>query len=169
MLNTQTEGLSRYDNKEILLIGCGIVVLISVILVGLFLGWIVYVSQDVKGVSISINVPLEVIVGNTFEMVVNVKNERGKKALALSDIDLGEEYLAGFVVVSTEPPATSSMRIPFVGGMSYTFDVSIPAGEVRSFAFTLRAEQTGIYRGDVDICEGSRFATSTAQTVVKDE
>ena len=34
---------------------------------------------------------------------------------------------------------------------------------------TLRAEKVGIYRGDVDVCEGTQFITAMAQTVVKEK
>jgi hypothetical protein len=89
--------------------------------------------------------------------------------LALSDIDIGESYLSGFLVVSTDPAPKSSMQLPFETGMSFTFDVSIPAGETQTFTFELRAESAGIYRGDVDACEGARFITALAQTNVKEE
>lgn len=154
--------------KKGLIIGCGTVVLIAIIVIGLFVGWVMHVSQDIEGVSVSIDSPLDVKKGETFNMVVNVKNEREKKSLTISDIDISDEYLEGFVVISVNPAPKSSKHIPIDDSMSYTFNVSIPGGATNAFTFVIRAEKTGIFRGDVDVCEGQRFITVTAQTVVKE-
>lgn len=155
--------------KKAVLIGCGSAAGLVLLLVVAFVAWVAHISKDVEGVSVAADVPLDVVVGETFELVVNVRNERERQPLALSDIDIGEEYLVGFAVISTEPTPESSMHIPLDNSRSFTFGVSIPAGEAKAFTFKLRAEKAGIYRGDVDICEGSRFITTMAQTVVKDK
>lgn len=129
----------------------------------------IHVVQDVQGVAVSANSPLDVAVGETFDLTVEVKNERKTKVLELSDVDINEEYLAGFSVISIDPEFKSTMHNPIDNSLSYTFGVTIPAGETRTFTFTLRAEKAGIYRGDVDVCEGTRLITAVAQTVVKDK
>jgi len=59
--------------------------------------------------------------------------------------------------------------VPIDDSRSFTFDVPVSAGTSRSFIFTLRAEKPGIYRGDVDVCEGTQIITEMAQTVVKEK
>ena len=45
--------------------------------------------------------------------------------------------------------------------------MTIPAGQTNVFIFKLRAVKAGVFSGDVDVCEGQRFLTDTAQTEVK--
>ena len=159
------------STEKVVLLGCGIAVLIAVMVTGALVGFFLYMSQDLEGVSVSITSPLDVKVGETFEMVVNVKNQREKRDLSLSDIDISENYLASFAIISTDPTPKASMHVPVdfdMSSMSYTFDMPIPAGAMEMFTFTLRAEKAGVFRGDVDVYEGSRFVTALAQTVVKD-
>lgn len=156
------------STKKALLIGCGTATLVAVMLLGLLVGWFIYISQDIEGLSISIDSPLDVKVGETFKMTVNVKNEREKNALTVSDIDISDDYMEGFVTIATEPKPKSTMHVPIDNSMSHTFNTRISAGETKAFIFTLRSEKPGIFRGDLDVCEGSRFITVTAQTVAKD-
>ncbi|MBI3097370.1 MAG: hypothetical protein HYY93_03860 [Planctomycetes bacterium] len=129
----------------------------------------VHVSQDVEGVGVDVKSPATVTVGDTFDLVVTVRNTRTGKDLTVSDVDIGESFLAGFTISSVNPEPKSSMRVPIEGGQSFTFDARIPAGGSRSFTFRLQAEGAGIYRGDVDVCEGLRFVTRMAQTVVEEK
>ena len=150
-------------------LGCVVAValtgLVGVVTVG---GFLYHVSQDPVGVAVSVDVPLDVTVGETFPLVVTVTNEREGETLSMNDIDIAEEYLAGFIVVSTDPVEKSSMHIPLDNTMSYTHDVDIAPGESRDFTFNLRAEETGVFRGEVDVTEGMRFTSTVAQTVVGD-
>lgn len=79
-------------------------------------GWVVYASQDPEGVAISVDSPLDVKVGDTFDLIVYVTNTREKSVFSLSDIDISEDYLENFVVVSVKPTAKSSMHVPPSGG-----------------------------------------------------
>jgi len=49
------------------------------------------------------------------------------------------------------------------------FDQWVRPGESEDFTFTLRAERVGIYSGEVRMCEGFRYLSGTAQTVVRGE
>lgn len=149
--------------------GCGIATLLCVAGIAAIALLVVYLSQDVKGVAVSVDGPTDVVVGETFELKVTVTNERPRKAVALSDIDIAEEYLEGFTVSTIEPQPKSSAHVPIDNSRSFTFGVSISAGASRTFAFALRAEKAGLYRGDVDVCEGMRFITGMAQTSVKEK
>lgn len=151
-------------------LGCGIAVMFC------FVGFVaalvlvfVYAAQGVQGVDVAVDAPLEVVVGETFQLQVTVTNKRPRKALALSDIDIADEYLAGFIVLNMEPKAQSTMHVPIDNSQSFTFGVEIPPGESKTFTFTLRAEKLGIYRGDVDVCEGFHSKTGMAQTLVQEK
>ena len=147
-------------------IGCGAILLIGVLLLIAVALFFVHVSKDVEGVAMAVNSPTDVTVGQTFDLEVVVRNDRAGKVLHLSDVDLADQYLAGFTVSSVKPTAKSSMHVPIDNAQSFTFNVPIAAGTSNRFVFTLRAEKAGMYRGDVDIWEGTRCITAMAQTVV---
>ncbi len=128
-----------------------------------------YLAQDVKGVAVSVDSPTDVVVGQTFELSVTVTNERPRKALALSDVDIAESYLAGFTVSTIAPRPKSNRHVPIDNSRSFTFGTQIPPRASRTFSFRLRAEKPGLYRGDVDVCEGARYITGMAQTSVKEK
>jgi hypothetical protein len=130
-------------------------------------GWLAYVCQDPKGVSVTVTAPLEVAEDQTFDLVIEVRNERAARPFRLSDIDIAEEYLKGFVIVRTDPAPSSNRRVPFDNSRSFSFEVAIPPKAMKSFEFELRAREKGFFRGDVDVCEGMRFLTMMAQTEVK--
>jgi hypothetical protein len=155
--------------KKAIILGCGIAALVLVAGVAAVILFFVYASQDVKGMALAVDGPTDVLVGQTFKLEVTVTNERPRKVLRLSDVDIAEGYLAGFSVVSVSPSPKSNKHVPIDNSRSFTFDVQIPTRTSRSFTFTLRAEKAGLYRGDVDVCEGARFTTGMAQTSVKDK
>ncbi|MFA4945512.1 MAG: hypothetical protein WC789_12525 [Lentisphaeria bacterium] len=155
--------------KKAIAWGCGIVAAISVAGIAAVVLFFFYMSRDPKGVRISVDGPTDVVVGQGFALKISIVNERPRKVLALSDIDIAEDYLAGFTVSTIDPPPKSSMHVPIDNSRSFTFGIQIPPGEARSFTFNLRAEKAGVYRGDVDVCEGARFITGMAQTAVKEK
>jgi hypothetical protein len=154
-------------SKKAFVWGCGIAAVICLAGITAVVLFIVYASQDVKGVGVSVDGPTDAVVGQTFELNVTVTNERPRTVLALSDIDIAEDYLAGFTVSTIEPRPKSTMHVEIDNSRSFTFGVKIPPGTSKTFTFTLRAEKSGLYRGDVDVCEGARFITGMAQTSVK--
>lgn len=153
--------------KRVLIIGCsGVALFFGVAVVALgALFW--HVAQDPEGVSVSVENPLTVGLGEEFTLAVVVHNEREDRAFELSDIDIGEAYLEGFLIVATEPRFKSSMHVPIDDTRSFAFNVAIPPRESRRFEFRLRPAQVGVWRGDVDICEGTQFLTTVAQTAVE--
>ncbi len=155
--------------KKAVLLGCGIAALAGFLAVAAVVGFIFYVSQDVKGVAVAVNSPTDVVGGQTFELAVVVTNERPRKAMALTDIDIEEAYLSGFTVSSIDPNPKSSMHVPVANSRSFTFDTPIPVGGTRTYTFKLRAEKPGVHRGDIDVCEGSRSISTMAQTSVKEK
>ncbi len=149
-------------------LGCVGIALIGFAGMAVMVGFFYHISQDPEGVAVSVDAPLEVGVGDTFDLVVTVTNQRESDVLHMSDLDIADEYLAGFVVVSVDPVEKSNMHVPLDNSMSYTFDEEIPRGESKSFTFHLRAQEPGVFRGDVDVTEGLRFTSTVAQTAVKE-
>jgi hypothetical protein len=154
--------------KKIIGIACGGIALFAVVVVAALVIFVVYVAKDVEGVSIDVKGPPEVVaVGDNFKLEVVVKNDRPRKVLNLSDVDIAEDYLAGFTVSSIDPPSKSNMHVPIDNKRSFKFDIPISPGSSTNIVFNLRAEKSGVFRGDLDVCEGARFVTGMAQTSVK--
>jgi hypothetical protein len=151
-----------------LLIGCGGFLLLTLVGLAAFVGFIWYAAQDAQGVAVSIESPLDVRVGEAFDLIVKIKNERKDAAFKLTDIDFATDYIESFTVLSTDPPAKSTQRVPLIDQMSFTFGADVSAGTEKRFIFSLRAEKPGIHRGDVDVYEGLRFVTVLAQTIVSE-
>jgi hypothetical protein len=155
--------------KKVIVLGCGVAALACLAGVAAIVLFFVYMLQDVESVSVSVNGPTDVVVGQTFELNVTVINERPRDVLAVSDIDIAEDYLAGFTVLAVKPKPKSRKHVPVDNSRSFTFRAQIPPETSETFVFTLRAERPGLYRGDVDVCEGMRFITDMAETLVKEK
>ena len=154
------------DTKKVVLIGCGAAFAFFAVCVIAVVVFVMHVSKDVEGVALSIDSPLDVAVGETFVMKVVVENQRAE-TFEVGDIDISDDYLSGFSVISVTPAPKEEQHVPIDNSQSYTFGVEVPPGETKEFKFELRAETEGVFRGDVDLCEGMRFKTITAQTAVK--
>src|SRR3954451_8227872 len=108
-------------SKKAIAWGCGIGALVCLAGVAVVVIFFTYVAQDVKGVGVSVNGPTDVVVGQTFELSVTVTNEHPRKVLALSDVDIAENYLAGFTVSIIEPRPKSNKHVPIDNSRSFTF------------------------------------------------
>ena len=156
-------------NRQVLAIGCGAVALLFVGAIVAAFVFLWHVSQDPADVWVSVEGPPSVVVGEEFTLSVVVENQRQGDSFRLSDIDVAEAYLDGFLILGTEPGARSSMHVPIDDTRSFHFDVRIPARATRRFDFRLRPVDSGIFRGDVDVCEGARFLSTLAQTEVRSD
>src|SRR4029077_19497960 len=150
--------------KKALFLGCAALGLLGLAGATAIVLFVMHIAKDVEGLQINVKGPEEVVVGQTFDLEIVVRNERPKKAIQLSDIDLADEYLAGFTVSSVVPTYKSSTHVPIDDKRSFTFDLAVPPGQSRSFVFKMRAQKAGIFRGDVDVCEGTQFKTEMLQT-----
>lgn len=153
-----------------ILIGCGILALLGMIgLVLLILG-VIHMAQDPEGLEFKIEAPLEIPSGQTFQLVVHAKNTRAKKTMSVGDVDVSNDYLQGFSIVSItpKPKSTMSTDLKIASIYSSTFNDKIPAGEEHTYTFTLKARKPGKYQGDVDIYVGMRSLTEVVETTVTD-
>jgi hypothetical protein len=156
------------NTKKGILIGCGVLVLLAGLaaVIGGGIYFFAHLSEDVEGMYIEVKAPAEVVVGEGFDLEVIVKNDRPDKKLMVSDVDLADEYLAGFTVSSVTPKVKSSMHVPIDNSRSYTFDVTIPPGGSHTFVFKMLARKAGHFSGEIDVCEGMQFVTYVAETTV---
>lgn len=152
--------------KRAYLIGCGVALGLVVLVAAAIVGWLMYVAVDPEGVAVATEAPAEVRVGEEFTMAVIIMNEREKKPFHLTDIDIAEEYLEGFIILGSEPRAKSNQHVPFDNTRSFSFNRKLPPRESMRFEFRLRPRVAGFYSGDVDVCEGQRFLSAGLQTQV---
>lgn len=155
------------STKKILLIGCGGVTAIGLLLLVLFILFVAHVAKDPEGMKIAVNAPTTVQSGKEFSLIVTVVNERSDKALKVDDIDIGEEYLNGFSVVSSEPQFASSTKNGLLNNRTFTFNHSIPPGQTNVFTFKLIGRKPGKYSADLDVSEGLRMLTMVVETQVQ--
>jgi hypothetical protein len=150
-----------------LLLGCGLALVFGLAVIAALAWFFIYASKDPQSLRVQLGAPMEVKQGDTFDLAVEVVNDRKNKPLKVTSIDIGEDYLKGFLVVSTEPAAKGSQHVPVDDSRSFEFDVGVPPRRTNTFKFRLRARESGLFRGDLDVCEGTRFLTTMVQTDVK--
>lgn len=153
---------------QMFLLGCGAAIVAGGGVVALLVAALIYFALDPAGLAIAVEGPVTVALDEPFRIDVVVENRRSGETFELTDIDIAEEYLAGFVILGTDPPADSSMHVPFDNSRSFSFNRPLAAGESMRFGFELRATESGLFRGDIDVCEGNRFKTTYVQTEVRD-
>lgn len=153
--------------KKMIALGCGIFLLLFLVGVAVVVLLVAHVSQDPKEMRLVVDAPVSVERGKEFALVVSVINDRPGQFLEVSSIDIGEEYLKGFTVISCEPPFSGSTHVPIDESRSYEFKHRIPPGATNQFAFKLQARKAGRYSGEIDACEGMRFLTMVVETQVE--
>lgn len=155
------------STKKILLIGCAGVAAIGLVLFVVFVLFVAYVAKDPEGMIIAVNAPATVARGKEFELVISVVNERKDQPLKVGDIDISEEYLKGFSVISAEPQYVSSTKNGILDNRTFTFNHSVPPGSTNTISFKLLGRKTGRYSGDIDVSEGMRMLTMIVETQVE--
>lgn len=118
--------------------------------------------------SASIDVPGQVSNGESFEMTVTVFNT-ASESQKLYSLDLADEYMSGVDVVSSDPPYSSSMHVPFDNTESYEYMQPIPPGGSTTVVLTMQATTPGSWSGDIDVCvDGmARFISYSVSTTVQ--
>lgn len=154
------------SNQRAWMIGCGAALGVAFLVAAAIVGWIAWVTVNPSGVSVAVEAPASVTVGEDMTLTVIVTNERPKRRFGLTTIDIADEYLAGFVILGSEPAAKSNAHIPLDNTRSFSFERPLAPGETARFQFTLRPRVAGFYSGDVDVCEGQRFLSAGVQTEV---
>jgi hypothetical protein len=108
-----------------------------------------------KGVSVAIESPSEVKVGETFEIRAIVDNKDAAEA-NLDSIDIGDSYLEGITLESSQPAwIGDTFHIPVDNTVSHEFQAKVPPGTSFTVTFKARATKAGRFAGDFDICVNS--------------
>jgi hypothetical protein len=151
----------------VVLIGCGATAG-AVVLGGIAaLGWLLTAFSDAEGLSLRVHGPAEVVVGQTFDLVLSVTNER-KKDISLSQVLVEDEHLDGFLLIDFKPPSRGSSRNAFTKDYVFDVDPVVPGGKTQVFTLTLRALRPGLFRGEVSVWEGNHPVKQLVHTSVKD-
>jgi hypothetical protein len=103
--------------------------------------------------------------GELVVVKVLIENARPDSVLRLSSIDIEGEFLAGFEIERITPAPRN--RSPVLGGVELEYPRDLNPNETLEVEFTLRAKAAGVFIGDIDIYEGSKFLTRVAQVRVK--
>lgn len=110
--------------------------------------------------------PDTVAVGEEFDLTFSVKN-RDLGSRTLNSIDVHDDFLGGFEVVSITPSPGS--REDLWGYGIFNFDESIKASDALIVTMKLRARNVGLWSGDVDFTNPlENYVTRVPEIEVQD-
>src|SRR5512142_1760320 len=121
-----------------------------------------------KDVKVSVEAPLSVKRGESFLVKASVTNS-ATKAQKLVSLDVGDAWLAGVAIESTDPPFAEASHIPIDNTMSYTYGLMVNPGETRTVLIRARAVKEGDHGSGIDFCINSEtsFVSYPIRTVVE--
>ncbi len=111
-------------------------------------------SGDPKNVTILLDAPLQVKVGEKFQIKAHVTNT-GPKAQKLVSLDVGEAYRTGIAIEKSNPSFSQASHIPIDNTMSYEFNLDLPSNQEKVVTFYATALKAGDYSSKVDFCINS--------------
>jgi len=126
------------------------------------------IASGPKDVTIQVNAPLHVKVREEFVVEVRVQNT-ASRAQRLDSIDVGDRYLQGVAIQSTEPAFKQSLHVPLVNMQSYEYGQPIAAGGELVVKFHAVAVKAGDYSATMDVCinSGSSCSSQPIRAVVE--
>ena len=160
------------SGRTAIILGCAalailaIVCIVAVVAGGLIGTLFLHVIEEPEGLWLTVEAPDAVKVGDTFKLVVRATNRLSDREIELGDLDIEDQYLDGFVIVSISPDPKSTELDTFNDCMAVRFAVTLPPGSTAEFEFELRAQRVGQYRGQVDQFVGLQFLSMVVQTTV---
>ena len=142
------------------------VILTSILWVtGLVVAYSISASDPVL-LSMEIDVPDRVVVGEEFTMLVLVSNPTDED-VDFGSIDIYDELLDGFDI-KTVTPAPYDQDGTF-GFTSHFYSDTLTPGEKREYRFEMKAAAVGSWSGDVDCCTADEdFVTIITSIEVTD-
>ncbi|QQR55220.1 hypothetical protein IPG41_01510 [Candidatus Peregrinibacteria bacterium] len=140
-------------------------ILLFIALSALLLNGCVY-PEDV---TVTIDAPSRVQVGETFDIVLKVTNE-STESQTLTSIDVGLDYLEGILMEESVPAYVESWEFDFFGFMSFDYKKNLPLGESLEISFLMDPITPGDYSGALDVCVNTEMACiyNTVRTVVEE-
>ncbi len=126
------------------------------------------IASGPKDVTIQVNAPLHVKVREEFVVEVRVQNTAAQSQ-RLDSIDVGDRYLQGVAIQSTEPAFKQSLHVPLVNMQSYEYGQPIAAGGELVVKFYAVAVKAGDYSATMDICinSGSSCSSQPIRAVIE--
>jgi hypothetical protein len=125
------------------------------------------VSKPPEGITVTVNAPPAVKVGQPFDLVITITNALDKQR-TLGDVDLETGLVTGMTIdkVTPAPQNTSTM----VGYHVHTMNATVPAKGQSTVTFTITPKTAGTYTGTVDVYVDTNFSFITmGATIVVEE
>ena len=163
MTNDQsgTENSSNTSLKVAIGVAVGCLVAVLCLVGGAIsgVGGLVWLAQPPDDISVTVNAPTQVEIGQEVRLEVIVLNNSSQTS-ELSSIDISTGYLDGVVISSSTPPYQSTSQYESLGVQyqTYYFDQTIPSGGSLTVILTGEAILTGDHTGEIDVCVGSDFS-----------
>ena len=106
--------------------------------------------------------------GQEFIITATVENHAAK-AQTLVSLDIGDQYLDGIAILSTEPNYHDTTHVPILKQRSYEFDLPVKPGEKVHILLHARAVKTGDHNSEIDfyINSNSSSLTRSLRTTVE--
>jgi len=136
-------------NKLILITALITMFITSLVWVGIGAAGYWLVTRESPPFAVELGHPNLVQTGETFTLNVKVTNE-GADDLKFAELDLYDTFLDGFEVIAIRPKPKTKERV--FGIVTYSFSRKLKPAESTAIEIELRAKETGIWAGGVDVC-----------------
>ncbi|MFZ0395959.1 MAG: hypothetical protein WCF17_11960 [Terracidiphilus sp.] len=120
-----------------------------------------------KDIDVDIQAPPVAKSGQEFILTATVENHAAK-AQKLISLDIGDQYLNGIAILSTEPNYHDTSHVPILNQRSYEFDLPVNPGEKVQVLLHARAVKTGDFNSEISFyinSSSSSLARSVRTTV----
>lgn len=152
--------------KVIGIVGGGCLLLAVLVFAATFFG-LRWLSEEPEGVRVEVTAPLEVRMGERFEVVALAEND-SDAIRTLVDLDIAQGYLEGLAVQATRPRFRDASHIPIDETVSHSYDLPIRPREAARIVLSIVAVREGDFSGDFDFCIDSevRCLSYPVRTIV---
>lgn len=152
--------------KVIGIVGGGCLLLAVLVFAAAFLG-LRWLAKEPEGVRVEVTAPLEVRVGERFEVVAVAENV-SDATRTLVDLDIAQTYLGGLAVLASQPRFRDAFHVPIDETVSHSYDLPIRPGEEARIVLSVAAVREGDFSGDFDFCIDSEVhcLSYPARTIV---
>ncbi len=122
--------------------------------------------EDPADIMTWIDMPRAVDLGKTFDITVIVENGRADRPLKMNAVDINDDLLAGIEVIAVTPEPRSADHYAD-GYVRLEYPIDIEPGNTWQVVISVRARQSGVFIDDIDIVEGQRFLSRSAQIRIR--
>lgn len=121
-----------------------------------------------KDIDVDIQAPPVAKSGQEFVITATVENHAAT-AQKLISLDIGDEYLDGVAILSTEPNYHDTSHVPMLNRRSYEFDLPVKPGEKVHVLLHARAVKKGDLNSEIGfyINSNSSSLTRSLRTTVE--